>query len=191
MSVPIVILGFLKERDYHGYELKKEIQHHMGDWTDIKFGSIYHALKKLVESGCVEVVGEEHQSGRPDRTIYRITVQGREEFRRLLIEVMGHFQRPYLDFDVGLYFACNLPTKELRALLTDRRKQVKAARRALESNRQLPAHRDLPPVCDMILEHAIRHLDTETKWLKVCIDCLKSHHLYANSDDAESPTSRQ
>jgi DNA-binding PadR family transcriptional regulator len=186
MSVPLAILGFLKERDYHGYDLKKEIQHHMGSWTDVKFGSIYHALKKLVQCGCVEVVGEEHHSGRPDRTVYRITAPGREEFNRLLTDQVRHFQRPYMDFDIGLFFACGLPEKELRTLLANRRKQVKAARKSLTQVRESAAQRHLPQVCEVIIDRSIRHLDTEAKWLKACMDCLKAHHLYTPAN-AEAP----
>jgi DNA-binding PadR family transcriptional regulator len=49
MSTRLVILGLLRERSLHGYEIKHIIQDHMGDWTSIAFGSIYFALKNRRE----------------------------------------------------------------------------------------------------------------------------------------------
>ncbi len=49
MSTRLVILGFLRERSLHGYEIKQLIEDRMGDWTSIAFGSIYFALSKLAE----------------------------------------------------------------------------------------------------------------------------------------------
>jgi DNA-binding PadR family transcriptional regulator len=168
MSVALVILGFLREREYHGYELKKEIQRRMGVWTDIKFGSIYHALRKLVERGSVARVGEEKQSGRPDRTIYRITEQGREEFQDRLQMLLNRFQRVYLDFDIGLYFGGNLPPHELEAVLDKRIDHLTEIVAALESYRELPFEENgqSPEVSRLIIDHGIFHIDTEIRWLQ-------------------------
>jgi len=179
MSVPLVILGFLKEREYHGYELKKEIQRQMGNWTDIQFGSIYHALKKLVERGSVEIVGEERRQGRPDRTIYRITPKGREEFLDLIRGLVKRFQRVYLEFDVGLYFAGHLREKELQTLLATRLKALQSERTLLGGVKQLPAHRQLPKISEIIVDHGIYHLDAELAWMDLCMQRLKNEKLYS------------
>lgn len=191
MSVPLVILGFLKERDYHGYELKKEIQRQMGNWTDIKFGSIYHALKKLVERGSVEIVGEERQSGRPDRTIYRITPKGRAEFLDLIRDLVKRFQRVYLEFDVGLYFAGHLAKEELLKLLDQRLKDTRAERAMLGSVKQLPAHRKLPRVSEIIVDHGIFHLDAELAWMDLCMQRLRREDLYATPRNDTSSTRKK
>ncbi len=179
MSVPLVILGFLQERDYHGYELKKEIQRRMGNWTDIKFGSIYHALKQLVESGCVEVVGEEHHSGRPDRTIYKITSAGRTEFMTLLRELLGRFQRVYLEFDVGLYFASHLSGEELKEVLSQHQEEARVLKNLLGEVKQLPAHKKLPRISEVIVDHGIFHLEAEDEWVKMCTRRLRQEDLFS------------
>jgi DNA-binding PadR family transcriptional regulator len=179
MSVPLVILGFLREREYHGYELKKEIQRQMGNWTDIKFGSIYHALKKLVERGSVKIVGEERQSGRPDRTIYRITPKGREEFLKLIRNLVKRYQRIYLEFDVGLYFASYLPVPELQDLLATRLREIREERNMLEGVKKLPAHLKLPHISELIVDHSIFHLEAELKWMEMCLQRLQKEDLYS------------
>lgn len=168
MSVPLVILGFLQEKDYHGYELKKQIQRNMGNWTDIKFGSIYHALKKLVDRGSVQVVGEEHQIGRPDRTIYRITPRGREEMRSLLNQLLSRFQRTYFEFDIGLFFAARMPEEELSGHLEKRLAAINAFVRRLGQVKNLPIHKTLPKISEVIVDHTIYHMNAELEWARMC-----------------------
>jgi DNA-binding PadR family transcriptional regulator len=45
-----------RNRPLHGYELKHIVEQHMGDWTNIAFGSIFFALGKLAEEGYIEQV---------------------------------------------------------------------------------------------------------------------------------------
>lgn len=182
MSVQLVILGFLRERDYHGYELKKEIQRNMGQWTDIKFGSIYHALKKLVERSSVEKVGEEHHIGKPDRTIYRITQKGEEEFLARLRELLNRIQRIYPECNIGLYFANNLPTDELNDIISRRQIQFEDLKKMLGDVKQMPVHRKLPRISEVIVDHSILHLDAEVKWLKMVKQRLVKEDLYSVPD---------
>ncbi len=178
MSVELVILGFLREKEYHGYELKKEIQRRMGQWTDIKFGSIYHALRKLVERGAVQKVGEEHRRGKPDRTIYRITGKGEEEFLALLRELLNRLQRVYLEFDIGLYFAGNLPPVELPKILESRIAEHKEILRILKAVKEMPIHQQLPKVSELIIDHSIYHVEVEVKWLKEVLKRQQTEKLY-------------
>ena len=76
MSTRLVILGLLRERPLYGYEIKHIIEDHMGDWTNIAFGSIYFALKKLAEEGFVERAAVEREGNRPSRTVYQLTPAG-------------------------------------------------------------------------------------------------------------------
>jgi DNA-binding PadR family transcriptional regulator len=178
MSVPLVILGFLQEKDYHGYELKKQIQRNMGNWTDIKFGSIYHALKKLVDRGSVEVVGEEHQVGRPDRTIYRITPRGREEMRSLLNQLLSRFQRTYFEFDIGLFFAARMPQEDLSGHLEKRLAAINAFMQKLGQVKNLPIHKTLPKISEVIVDHTICHMNAELEWAQMCARRLSEEDLY-------------
>ena len=102
MSTRLVILGLLRDRPLYGYELKQIIEEHMGDWTNIAFGSIYYALGKLDEEGLIEQVAVEQEGRRPSRSVYQITAAGQAEFLRLLREVWGEVERHYYALDIGL-----------------------------------------------------------------------------------------
>ncbi len=179
MSVLLVLLGFLQHRDYHGYELKKEIQRYMGNWTDIKFGSIYHALKKLVERGFVEIVGEERQKGKPDRRIYRITSAGRNQFDALLRALLLQQRRVFYDLDIGLYFAGRLTNAQRSKILAERLRRIQQERATLANAKNLPAHRSIPKISEVIIDHSLYHLDAEIHWLQDCIQRMRRENLYA------------
>jgi DNA-binding PadR family transcriptional regulator len=52
----LAILGLLKERDMHGYELKKQLSDTLGFASGISFGSLYPALRRLEAAGAVKAV---------------------------------------------------------------------------------------------------------------------------------------
>ncbi|MGC9358039.1 MAG: PadR family transcriptional regulator, partial [Anaerolineae bacterium] len=120
MSTRLVILGLLRERPLHGYEIKHIIEDHMGDWTSIAFGSIYYALGKLEEDGFIEQVATEQEGNRPSRNVYQITKEGRAEFLYLLRELWREPERQYFDFDFALFFAEALPREEMLTYLRGR-----------------------------------------------------------------------
>jgi len=52
----LAILGLLKERELHGYELKKRLTDALGAFSSVSFGSLYPALARLEAAGAVRVV---------------------------------------------------------------------------------------------------------------------------------------
>jgi DNA-binding PadR family transcriptional regulator len=80
----LAILGLLKERPMHGYELKKQLGQRLGFFWTVSFGSLYPTLKKLERRGVVAKVATEQTSRR--KQAYRITEMGEQEFLTLLEE---------------------------------------------------------------------------------------------------------
>ncbi|MEX3008192.1 PadR family transcriptional regulator [Hoeflea sp. TYP-13] len=90
MNVRTVCLAILQFSDATGYEIKKmSTEERFAFFVDASFGSIYPALSRLQDDGCV-TVREEYESGKPPRKIYSITDKGREE----LIESLQVLPRP-------------------------------------------------------------------------------------------------
>jgi DNA-binding PadR family transcriptional regulator len=95
------VLGLLKERDMHGYELRKQLGAMLGPFWQISWGSLYPTLRRLAKSGAVEAVDIAPAGRRAARakttatsssglgsgrrkTVYRITPAGDELFATLL-----------------------------------------------------------------------------------------------------------
>jgi DNA-binding PadR family transcriptional regulator len=167
LSTRLVILGFLRGRPLYGYEIKQMIEHVMGDWTNIAFGSIYYALGKLAEEGFVEKVGTEQEGGRPSRTVYQITDAGREEFMRLLRKTWDTVERQTFDFDIGLSFMSSLPVDEMKGYLQKRVTHLEHILQYLEAHQaeeladtdHVPTH-----LASTVFDHHRRHLQAELDW---------------------------
>ena len=167
MSTRLVILGLLKDKPLYGYELKHIIEEHMGDWTNIAFGSIYFALKKLTDEGLVAQIGEEREGNRPSRRIYEITESGRGEFRRLLEELWSSRGREYYALDIGLFFLSELQEEKRLPVIRERIAAYEALVMHLnEHERELKANPHVPPEAEAIFSHSRHHILAELAWLK-------------------------
>jgi DNA-binding PadR family transcriptional regulator len=81
----LAILGLLKERSMHGYQLSKRLTDSLGGFWRVSYGSLYPTLKRLERQGAVEQVFDSQEVGRR-KNVYRITEAGEQLFRRLLEE---------------------------------------------------------------------------------------------------------
>jgi DNA-binding PadR family transcriptional regulator len=79
----LAILGLLKERAMHGYQLKKRLADTLGGFWQVSYGSLYPALKRLQREGAVEMIFPREQVGRR-KNVYRITEKGEAMFAELL-----------------------------------------------------------------------------------------------------------
>lgn len=84
----LAILGLLKERSMHGYQLSKRLTDTLGGFWRVSYGSLYPSLKRLEREGAVEQVFDEVAVGRR-KNVYRITEKGETLFLELLEEA-GH-----------------------------------------------------------------------------------------------------
>lgn len=74
-----VVRGFGRA---HGYLIRAELVRWGAEsWATVKWGSLYHALRRLAEEGLLTATGPDEIAGRTD---YEITARGEAEFLRLL-----------------------------------------------------------------------------------------------------------
>lgn len=81
----LAILGLLKERSMHGYQLSKRLTDTLGGFWRVSYGSLYPSLRRLEKDGAVEQVFDEQEVGRR-KNVYRITEKGEKLFAELLEE---------------------------------------------------------------------------------------------------------
>lgn len=73
-----MILGMVLEGSRTGYEIKKRIESSIGVFYKASYGSLYPALKRLSERGCVTT--SERPQGRRQKIFYHITQAGKNSF---------------------------------------------------------------------------------------------------------------
>ena len=123
----LAILGLLRKRPRHGYELKARLVE-LG-FTRVSFGSLYPALRRLEKRGLIAAL---RQSGR--RKAYRLTEAGEQEFTRLLDSTEHDEDRR---FNMRLAFFQYLePPARLRSLKRRRRHLVGRLQRAQSALQQ-------------------------------------------------------
>jgi DNA-binding PadR family transcriptional regulator len=112
----LAILGLLKERSMHGYQLSKRLTNTLGGFWRVSYGSLYPTLRRLESDGAVERVFDEQEVGRR-KNVYRITPTGEELFQRLLGEAGAESSSEDNRFRVRLaFFKYLAPDTRLRLL---------------------------------------------------------------------------
>ena len=90
MKAEFFILGALHRGDLHPYEIKRRLNNALVEcYTDVDVGTLYYAVRQLVKSGDIAPKARQKVARGGERTIYRITSQGRRRFQELLL---GRFQ---------------------------------------------------------------------------------------------------
>ena len=79
----IAILGLLKDRSMHGYELQKELTAQLGQFWRFSYGTLYPTIRRLEKTGAVERIFPK-EDVRRKKNIYRITQEGEERFQNEL-----------------------------------------------------------------------------------------------------------
>lgn len=162
----VVLLGVLRNGPLHGYAIKRTLgEWHMDFWADVKPGSIYAGLKRLVAEGLVAEAGTSREGNRPVRTTYRITSAGRDELRRLLRAFWTPPVRVARPVDLALQFVQELSPDEIEPLLRERlqalENQIAIFRGEFRPTFDDPARQAR---VDDLYEHELRLLVAEREW---------------------------
>jgi DNA-binding PadR family transcriptional regulator len=160
----IAILGLLKERPMHGYELKKRLSYMLGHFWTVSYGSLYPALKRLERAGDIERAYSVREKTR-HRNVYRITRAGENDFIELLSDTVA--DKSLADnekFDLRMAFFRYLePETRLRLLekrvqyLKDQIPKFKAYR---SSNRDQDRYRT------SLFRHKVEQAKSDIRWLE-------------------------
>ena len=82
------ILGLLQDAPMHGYELRKRLNAVMGTFRAISYGSLYPALKDLLDRGLIAEAGADPDELDADpEAIATLVEQG--SFARLVPDLLG------------------------------------------------------------------------------------------------------
>lgn len=97
MPMKLLILGLLLERDMHPYEITLVMKERSMDQViKLQTGSLYYAVDKLAAGDHIEAVEIIHSPDRPDKTIYRITDEGKELMEQLILQQIKKVIHPII-----------------------------------------------------------------------------------------------
>ena len=82
MNTRLLILGVLHRGNFHPYEIKRRLEAAMVEcYMNVDVGTLYYAVRQLEKEGLISAVAQERVARGGMRTVYRITPEGRTEFR--------------------------------------------------------------------------------------------------------------
>jgi DNA-binding PadR family transcriptional regulator len=160
----------------HGHQLKRSIQTiNVEAWSDVRAGSLYHALHQLAAEGMIELVQTERPGRLPARTVYRITPAGEAELELLRDRALAEV-RPSADpFDVALWVAAGLDAARLADVVRDRLATLRRQLADLAAERRSRvADGTIPAVGALLMAHGEARLEAEVRWHEALLDALPS-----------------
>ena len=116
----LAVLGLLKEKPMHGYELKQRLEEQLGPFGRFSYGSLYPTLKHLSAEGAVEMDLPKGETPRR-KNVYRITPSGEALFEQLLEESGPSFTEERNAFMLRLAFFRYMKPETRTRLLEGRR----------------------------------------------------------------------
>ena len=163
----LAILGLLKERPRHGYQLSKRLAETLGPFWKVSYGSLYPALKRLQREGAVEPVFAKEEVGRR-KNVYRITEKGEALFAELL-EDAGQESWEDNPFRVRLAFFRYLRPETRLRLLEKRRAYLDG--RLLEIKTSLKNYRERIDAYTLsLMRHGADATEQDIAWLDGLIE---------------------
>ena len=165
MKIEITILGLLMEGNLYGYEIKKKIVERLGEYVDIKFGSIYYAIKKAVDNEWVKRVGTEKDGGNPERYIYQILPAGRKYYKKILKQ---YFEQNMIHFDIDivLMFLSSLEPDQKETFIDDRKELIKNRLTEIKEKIDTEEKKKGQETNLHLYTYLENHLKAELNWLK-------------------------
>lgn len=173
------VLGLLKERSMHGYELRKQLGAMLGPFWQVSWGSLYPTLRRLAKSGAVEKLAEEKPAKRPAKTakssslntgrrktVYRITAAGEAMFTEMLEETAAAVDTEH--FTLKLAFFRYLKPETRLALLERRRAYLQEKLAQFKTN--LRDYRERIDSYTLSLQnHSMAATQSDIEWIEELI----------------------
>ncbi len=175
LSVEWSLLGFLRQRPMHGYEIARRLANPEGIglvWR-LKQSHVYALLAKLETQQYIAYTTQA-EGARPPRKVYYVTEQGTEAFLAWLRRPVTHAREMRLEFLAKLYFASLEEPSVVTQLLEAQRAAI---RQWLAEQHALAAPlRETRPYEWLVHQFRIGQMEAMLAWLDSCTGVLLARH---------------
>ncbi|MFE9692883.1 PadR family transcriptional regulator [Micromonospora sp. NPDC005806] len=162
----LAVLAVLVERPMHPYEMATTLRGRGKDQDmGIKWGSFYTVVRNMERHGLIAAVESVREGRRPERTVYRITDDGRAELVDWARELVATPAAEQPRFRAGLSVLAALHPDEATALLHRRLAQLEDG---ISSEREtLAAHAQVVPRLFLVEnEYDLTIREAEAAWIR-------------------------
>lgn len=181
MSLEHAILGFLHYKPLSGYDLKSVFDLSVQHFWPADQSQIYRTLSRLVENGMAEVEVIE-QDDRPDRKVYHITDEGRNELVNWLTTPLP-VKTDRIAKLIQIFFAGQLSDEEILDMFRRFADHARKVHEELISIKENPGQPDGSPCRDrffwgLTLDYGIHITKANLAWFEDVISRIEQgQHL--------------
>ncbi len=163
----LAVMALLFERPMHPYEMVSTMRERgKHESVRLRYSSLYSVVGALEREGLISSRETVREGRRPERTVYGITEDGREEFLSWLRELLSEPVKEYTQFAAGLSFIAALPPDEAAGLLEERVRLLEDEVGEMRSHLDDVAERlGLPRLFLIESEHELVLREAELGWV--------------------------
>ncbi|HUY54590.1 MAG TPA: PadR family transcriptional regulator [Candidatus Nanopelagicaceae bacterium] len=175
----LAVLAVLSERECHPYEISRVIRTRNPEESFSRNGrALYHAVDRLAEAGLIESVEVSREGRRPERTMYRITAEGREELRYSISDLLSNPRLGQAAFAAGVARLAYLSEAEAVLALEVRLSGLEGlVARHQTTYRGLRDRTRLPRLFLLEMDYLIAQLQAETAWVAATVEAVRQGDL--------------
>ena len=162
------VLGLLHDGPLHGYELRKRLTTALGIFRALSYGSLYPALRRLVDVGWIHETQEPSTgTGKRPRITYELTADGKEHFQGL-VAASGPDAWDDDDFDVRFAFFSRTEAQVRLRILEGRRSRLEERLANVRDAAQARRER-MDSYTLALQQHGEERAEREVRWLEELI----------------------
>jgi len=162
----LAVMALLYERPMHPYEMVSTMRERgKHESVRLRYSSLYSVVAALEREALISSRETVREGGRPERTVYELTEEGRIEFLSWLRKLLSEPAKEYTQFLAGLSFLAAVPPAEAAELL----RRVRLLEGEVEKMRfrlDEVAEQGLPRLFLVESEHELILRDAELSWVR-------------------------
>jgi len=177
-TVALAILAMLLEEPMHPYRMQQLLKER-GKYDVVNVrqrASIYQTIDRLLRHSLIEIIETKKEEGRPDRTIYGITEEGRKTASDWMKAMLAVPAQEFPEFPAALSFMPILIPEEALMAMEKRVKAIKGILADIDAQLQ-DARQNLPRVVLLDLEFKQAVYMAEARWIESLIEDIREKNV--------------
>lgn len=180
--IDMTVLSLLMEGDRHPYEINRVVRERRKDFATGNIRRLYRSVERLQQQGLIEPTEVMREGRRPERTVYRITEEGKAEFHLSLGEMLSIPASDYPAFTAAVALLAYLPVEVATQALHSRTALLEGeVAQHLARLTALKEH--LHRLTLLEVEYLVAIRQAELDWVRSLLDDVRSGRLTWNTEE--------
>jgi DNA-binding PadR family transcriptional regulator len=175
--VGLTVLAMLSVRAGHPYELHRFIVDTHKDYVTGLPRSLYHAVERLAGEDLIIPVETSRDGRRPERTVYEITDEGREELSTRLRALLESPDPDRRTFTAAVSLIGTLPVPDALRALRTRAAAIEGLLAGTNAHLRVMKDSGLPDILTIEVDYERTLNEAELAWVRRVVARLESGEL--------------